>query len=100
MKLIDLLIERQKEQKKYFQNYFRWAKVIKKEAEKFLGKSRVLVFGSVLRKDEIPQDIDILIVSPKIKKNFSRGEILAKIWQKIGFASPFEIHFASPSDYI
>ncbi|MGB9706463.1 MAG: nucleotidyltransferase domain-containing protein [Microgenomates group bacterium] len=97
--LIDILIEEAWEKEKYFKNYLRYARKIKKEAEKLLGKSRVFVFGSVLKKDEVPRDIDVLIVSPKIKKGFPRGKTLAKIWEKIGFASPFEIHFASPSDY-
>jgi predicted nucleotidyltransferase len=37
------------------------------------------VFGSTLRKSEIPQDIDILVVSPKIEKIKSKGKIIAKI---------------------
>lgn len=97
--LTQLLLKRQKEKEKYFKNYWHYAKEIKKEVEKLLGKSQVFVFGSVLRKGEIPQDIDVLVVSPKIKKDFPRGKMLAKIWEKIGFASPFEIHFTNPSDY-
>lgn len=93
------LVNQVKEEEKYFKNYLFYARKIKEEAEKSLGKVRVFVFGSILKKGEIPQDIDILIVSPKVKKFFPRGEMIAKIWKKIGFSSPFEIHFASPSDY-
>jgi predicted nucleotidyltransferase len=66
--LTDLLIERQKREEKYFKNYLRYARKIKKEAQRLLGEVKVFVFGSILKKNEIPQDIDILIVSPKLEK--------------------------------
>jgi predicted nucleotidyltransferase len=97
--LTDLLIEREKLQKIYFDNYLIYAKKIKKEIEKILGKTRVFVFGSILQKSEIPQDIDILVISPKIKKIKSKGKIIAKIWEKIGFDNPFEIHLITPKEY-
>jgi len=40
--LMDILIEEAQEKEKYFKN--------KKVAEKLLGKARVFVFGSILRK--------------------------------------------------
>lgn len=96
---IDYLAEKAKEEEKYFKNYKFYAKKIKNSAEKLLGKVRVIAFGSILRKDEVPRDIDILIISPKIKSNTDRGKIIAKILKKIGFFSPFEIHLVSPKDY-
>ncbi len=99
--LTDILIERRKRQEKYFKNYLRWAKIIKKEAEKSLGKVKVFVFGSILRKDEVPRDIDILIISPKLKNSSPeiKSEVRTKIKKKIGLLAPFEIHLLSPSDY-
>jgi predicted nucleotidyltransferase len=99
--LVDLLIEKTKREEKYFKNYLSYAKVIKKEAQKLLGEVRVLIFGSVLKKDEIPRDIDILIISSKLEdmdpKN--KREIRTKLWKAIGFTTPFEIHLIKPQDY-
>jgi len=99
MKLIDLLIERQKRQEKYFKNYQYWAKEIKKVAQEFLDEVKVFVFGSILRKNEIPKDIDILIISPKLKDPEQKTKLKVKIWQKIGLFSPFEIHLITPEQY-
>ena len=57
----------------------------------------VFIFGSVAEgKEEIGSDIDILIISPNLK---DRGKVIAKIWKKIGFFSPFEIHLITPEEY-
>jgi predicted nucleotidyltransferase len=53
--LIDILIEKAKEKEKYFQNYLFYAKEIKKGIEEILGKARVFVFGSILRKKKLPE---------------------------------------------
>lgn len=97
--LTELLIERDREHKAYFKNYLQYAKEIKKEVEGLLGKVQVFIFGSILRKNEIPRDVDILIISPKLKTTRERSKILAQIWRKIGFTSPFELHFATPQEY-
>jgi predicted nucleotidyltransferase len=97
--LTDLLIEKVKREEKYFKKYLKYAREIKNEAEKLLGEVQVFVFGSVLRKDEIPQDIDILIVSPKLETNEQKTKIKLKIQKNLGFSSPFEFHLASPEEY-
>lgn len=98
--LVDLLIERRKREKKYFRNYLFWAKKIKKEAEKNLGKVKVFLFGSIARGEATPgSDIDILIISPKLKSAKKKSEVRAKIFKKLGFISPFEIHLISPEEY-
>ncbi|MCD6094786.1 nucleotidyltransferase domain-containing protein [bacterium] len=96
--LTEIVLERKRFQKKYFQNYLHWARIIKKEVENLLGKTRVLIFGSILRKKEVPRDIDILIISPKLTTK-EKSVIKAKIWQKIGIFSPFEIHLTTPEEY-
>jgi predicted nucleotidyltransferase len=96
---IDLLIEEAKKEEKYFKNYLKYTKIIKKEAEKLLGKVKVFIFGSILKKDEIPQDIDILIISPRLKSTRQKSKILAEIWRKIGYLAPFEIHLITPREY-
>lgn len=97
--LTDLLIEKAKREEKYFKNYLEWVKKIKKEAQILLGKVRVFVFGSILRKKEIPRDIDILIISPKLKKTSTKNEIRGKLLKKLGFDLPFEIHLITPQEY-
>lgn len=98
-KLTEVVLDRRKAQEKYFKNYLDWARIIKKEAEKFLGKTQAFIFGSILRKGEVPRDIDILIVSPKLTTTEKKSIIKAKIWQRIGFFSPFEIHLSTPEEY-
>ncbi len=95
----DYLIQKEKKQRKFFQNYLKYAKEIKKVAQKELGKVRVIVFGSVLKKEEVPQDIDILVISPKFNDYKKRRELLCKMWRKFGDFSPFEFHLITPDDY-
>jgi len=99
MKLIDLLVDRQKRQEKYFKNYLKYAALIKKEAGKLLGEVKVFVFGSILRKDEVSRDIDILIISSKLKTTSQKSRVRAELWRKLGFSSPFEIHLITPEEY-
>lgn len=96
---VDYLIEEAREEEKYFKNYRKYAKLIKGRAEKLLGKVKVFVFGSILRKEEVPQDIDILIISPKLKTLTQKSKIRAELWKKIGFLAPFEIHLITPKEY-
>ena len=97
--LIDILIEKEKEERKYFRNYLRYASQIKKEAQKLLGKVKVYVFGSILRKNELARDIDILIISPKLKTPQKKSQTRVKLWQRLGFSSPFELHLITPQEY-
>jgi predicted nucleotidyltransferase len=97
--LCDLLMEKVEREEKYFKNYFKYAEKIKNEAQKLLGEVQVFVFGSILRKEEIPQDIDILIVSPQLKTQEEKTAIKLRIQEKFGLSSPFEFHFASSEEY-
>lgn len=97
--LTDLLIQQRNEQRVYFKNYLKYARKIKEEVFKNLGPTKIFLFGSILRKNEIPQDIDILIVSKVFTNTEKKAKMRAKIWKKIGIFSPFEVHFASPEEY-
>jgi len=99
MKLIDLLIERQRRQEKYFKNYKFYAKKVKKIAKEYLGEVKMFIFGSILRKKEVPRDIDLLIISPKLKSPEEKSRIRCRLWKKLGFGSPFEIHLITPEEY-
>jgi uncharacterized protein len=99
MKLIDLLIERQRRQEKYFKKYKFYAKKIKKIAREYLGEVKMFIFGSILRKKEVPRDIDLLIISPKLKSSEEKSRVRYLILKKIGVSSPFEIHLITPEEY-
>jgi len=96
---IDILIEKAKKEEKYFKSYLDYVKKIKKEAQKLLGRVKIFVFGSILRKNEVAQDIDILIISPKFEVSEKKNEIRLKIQKKIGPDTPFEIHTITPKEY-
>jgi len=98
--LVDFLIEKKQREKKYFKDYLFWAKEIKKEAEKNLGEVKIFLFGSMVkRKAEPGSDIDLLIISPKLKNPEKTSEVRTKILEKISHNSPFEIHLITPEDY-
>jgi len=98
--LVDFLIEKKAREEKYFRDYLFWAKEIKEVAQENLGKSKVFLFGSIIRKQAEPgSDIDILIISPKLKTPEKKSEIRTKILEKIGNSSPFEIHLITPKEY-
>lgn len=98
--LVDFLIEKKKRQKKYFSNYFFWAKKIKKIAENDLGMVKMFLFGSMVKnKTEPGSDIDLLIISPKLKDAETKSEMRTKILERIGTGSPFEIHLITPEEY-
>jgi len=98
--LVDLLIEKREKEKKYFKNYLNWAKKIKKEAEKSLGEVKVFLFGSIVKgKAEPGSDIDILVISPKLKNSIKKNKVRTKIQKKIGLFNPFEIHLITPEEY-
>jgi len=97
--LTDFLIEKTKKEEKYFRNYLDYCRIIKKEAEMILGDVGVFVFGSILKKNEIPQDIDILIVSKNFADYQKKSKTLVSLQKKLGSFSPFEFHFATPEEY-
>jgi len=97
--LIDILIEKREREDKFFKNYPYYAMEIKKVAQIFLGPVKIFVFGSILKKNEIPNDIDILIISPKLKTSKQKNKVRMAIQKKIGTSSPFEIHLISSKDF-
>ena len=101
MKLMDAVREIAKEEKKYFENYMHYAKLIKRVAEEELGKAEVYVFGSVVEKKHTPaSDIDVLVVSENAPKSqWERSKIRAKILKSIDVFAPFEIHVVTPREF-
>ncbi len=93
------LIERAKKSEHYFKNYLKYASIIKKEAEKIVGNVEGYVFGSILKKKEIPGDIDILLISPLFKDYKIRRKVRVRILEKLQTFWPFEIHLITPEQY-
>ncbi len=102
-KLVDELIERKKKNEKYYKNYKEYAAKIKELAGKSLKNPRVLVFGSVINGNWIPNksDIDVLIISEDVTKSASwQNDQKLKILREIAdLSAPFELHFATPKVY-
>ena len=96
---VDYLVQKEKAQKKIFKNYLNYAKKIKKIAQDLLGEVKVFIFGSVLKKNKIPNDIDILIISPQFKDYRKKREFRVKMWEKFGDFFPFEFHLVTPEEY-
>ncbi len=101
MKLMDAVREIAKEEREYFENYMRYAKLIKRKAESLLGKVEVYVFGSVVeRRHTAASDIDILIVSENAPRSqWERAKIKGMILKEIDVFAPFEIHLVTPKEF-
>ncbi len=103
MDYIDLLVESKEIREKYIKNINKYLKLIKRRANKILGKdSRLIVFGSFLNKEKFKptSDIDILIISKNIPQELSkRAEILLLLKKDFNTYHPFEIHLATPEIY-
>ena len=99
--LVEILKETREPKLKYFQNFKFYCQKIKKEAQKILGEVEVIVFGSIVKGEwSLASDIDVLIISKKIPKDFSeRAKIRTKIKAKIDPFSPFQIHLATPPEF-
>lgn len=99
MKLIDILIEKERIQQKFFKNYKKYFKEIKKIVKKEIGPAKVVLFGSILTKRKPKRDIDVLIISPKFKKKENKLKLKKKIYFKFGWLFPFELHLITPEEY-
>ncbi|MFN4227549.1 MAG: nucleotidyltransferase domain-containing protein [Candidatus Ratteibacteria bacterium] len=98
---VQILKKRVKEREEYFKNYYLYCKKIKEEAEKILGKVKVVVFGSIVKNEYKPfSDIDVLIVTDNLSDTYEdRIKIKTEIKSKIGSFSPFQIHLITTSEY-
>jgi predicted nucleotidyltransferase len=100
MRYIDLLIERKKIRDEYLNNIDEYFRRIKKFFVEKLEDARVLVFGSYVKGGFGPEsDIDILVISSKIKNDQEKLRLIYEIRKEIGFRSPFEFHIAKEEEY-
>jgi predicted nucleotidyltransferase len=72
-------------EKKYFENYLEGGKKIKEIAKKFLGpRVKVLIFDSIVKGDWTTEsDIDVLIISNKLSKNWIKNRLIRTKIKKI-----------------
>jgi hypothetical protein len=81
----DIWMEIVQEEKKYFDNYEKYARKIKELLEKEVGSVRVFIFGSVVEGKHTPaSDIDVLVVSKNMPKGMKRAELRGKVLKEIG----------------
>ncbi|MFO7966027.1 MAG: nucleotidyltransferase domain-containing protein [Archaeoglobaceae archaeon] len=94
MSFFDTVAQTAEEERKYFENYMEYAKLIRELAEDLLGNAEVYVFGSIVEGKSTPaSDIDILVVSENTPKRQSeRAKIVGEIIKAIDVFAPFEIH--------
>ncbi|WP_456477986.1 nucleotidyltransferase domain-containing protein [Geoglobus ahangari] len=97
----DVRIEMVEEDRKYFENWQHYAKIISEVARGNLGDVKVYVFGSVVEGRHTPaSDIDVLIVSPKTPRRMEdRAKIAGEILRRVGVFSPFELHIVTPKEF-
>ena len=84
MEVKEIIIKKIKEREKIVKNLKKIIKEISKEVKKLLGKdAKVYVFGSYLKGNFHPflSDVDILIVSNKVKISLSLKEKFGYIFQ-------------------
>lgn len=95
-----ILLKRAAKQKKYFLQPLPYAKKIKKVALRFFPKIKILLFGSAVKNQALPGgDIDVLIICEKLPSSaLTRSKIKTKIYQALGFSSPFEIHLVDEKE--
>jgi len=86
---------------KILKNAREYVKRIKEICVNKIDKNcRVILFGSIVRGNyRIDSDIDVLIILPKIRDNFERAEIAAKIYSELGIEDPIELHIISEEEY-
>jgi len=101
---LELLKERVREERKYFEDPERYLKVLKEILKKELGDDvRVFLFGSVVRGDYVvgKSDIDVLVVSKNVPQRvYRRSELVTEFLRAIvDLYAPFEIHFATPEQF-
>lgn len=96
--LLDFLVKKAKKEEKFFKNPQKYALLIKKEAQKMLKKPKVYLFGSILKKNEIPRDIDVLVISEDFKKKEKKRDFIFKVLEKLK-SDVFEIHCITPEEY-
>ena len=100
MEVKEIVIEKIREREKIVKNLKRVIKEISKEVKKLLGKdAKVYVFGSYLKGNfhHFLSDVDILIVSNKIKNLNDKVKISLSLKEKFGYI--FQFHIVNEKEF-
>jgi len=92
-----------KEREKFFKNAEKNLEILARRAKSLLSDAKVFVFGSYAKGEHniYLSDIDVLIVSEKIKNKsaLERAEMIAKLRKNIEAGYIFQIHLISPEEF-
>ena len=101
MRYFDLLKRRAEKRQNYLDNLPFYRREIEEFFKGKLGEVRVRFFGSVLTESfDAESDVDVLVVSRNTPPRLDeRSRLVAELWSRIGFASPFEIHLITEEEY-
>lgn len=68
--------------------------------KEFDPECRVILFGSVARGNyRIDSDVDVLVITNKVKTAMDRASLLVKIYDVLGTTDPFEIHVVTEKEF-
>jgi predicted nucleotidyltransferase len=100
-KYFEFLLERKQRRNQFFENINYYLNVIKERAKQNLGKeTKIYLFGSYLTENFGPNsDIDILVVTEDEIDQKEKSRVLSHILEGFDIYHPFEIHFASKSQF-
>jgi len=98
MDIVIELIEERERRKRFFEDYLKYVREIKKIAEELLGDVEVYVFGSVISGDYHPvlSDIDVAVVV-KEKDKEKHLEFKVRVDKMVG--DVFEIHVLDEKEW-
>ncbi len=98
--LVDILLENREELEKYFKEPLKYVGKIKEIVRKHDPKSKVLLFGSLVKERLRPNsDIDVLVITNLALNTDERIKLRVEIASEIGDLTPFEIHIITPEEY-
>jgi predicted nucleotidyltransferase len=100
-KYFEFLLERKQRRDQFLENIDFYLNLIKERAKNNLGEdTKIYLFGSYLTKNFGPNsDIDILVVTEDEIDQKEKSRILSEILEDFDVYHPFEIHFASKSQF-
>ncbi len=102
MKSIKFVRSIYEKRKKYFDEWYKYSKIIKGMAFELLGSAEVYVFGSVVNGEAHPvlSDIDVLVVSENMPNGHEeRARLKSEMLKRIGPMNPFEIHLVNREEF-
>jgi predicted nucleotidyltransferase len=100
-KYFEFLLERKQKREHFLENIDYYLNLIKERAKNNLGEeTKIYLFGSYLTKNFGPNsDIDILVVTENEIDQREKSRVLSEILKDFDVYHPFEIHFASKSQF-